>query len=368
MQHTLKVASAAALIRNIVVTYGYRPVGSVVLIPVEGHVTGALLRFNLPSVIGPFGSRSAYDSAARTMAGLALRVAGTTGVVPVMLLATPLSRGLPGRPARGGALPYAGLASALGAVFDELGVESVSPVICGSDAWGVMTPRADGGFSITRRRLTELDDEVLSAPVCVEAARTAPLTAAEVQTFPTGGRASVLERWDALYRAADAAGVSRTGAAASDAELAPLVATVSAMFCTDAGRDAWLALTAFGTPHLEGAVEQCWSELLDRPTTPFDRPSALVARFEHGRCALGLRVLQRLYGLVAPEARVGVVTAIAWLGWALGRSTEASRWLGRLPEQFAEDPFVRLLAALLEEGVVPAWFGTVPHSRGSRAA
>lgn len=98
----------------------------------------------------------------------------------------------------------------------------------------------------------------------------------------------------------------------------------------------------------------------DRPMT-IDEPTAMaftggdMARPDPARIERAITRLKDVAALTPPGRRAPVLTAIAWLHWALGRGTLAGRFVDLARSADPAYSLTRLIAALLANSVLPEW-------------
>ncbi|NNC13213.1 DUF4192 domain-containing protein [Planctomonas sp. JC2975] len=352
---------------------GFEPRESLVLVAFCGKTSAGAFRVDLPpdapQVPSPIGerSRSERDSApgtnGRQLAAALLdsvrRLQRVDRLIPIVYTEASCADGP----------PHSGTVSEIRTAASARGIRTLDALYVAGDGWGSYTgeprPRDELESTIGLRRLDPDVPEL--APPPREAAklpnvserdrlRTATALAAVERTEP-GVDPVWLAGYSADWRPED------VGPAAS-----ALLAGVLADPCT---RDVLLYAWAWGSRAGRRAVRFQERFLRGGPivdarfAAAFSGADALgrpdVESVEHA-----VELVRRVAAHLVETDRAPALSALAWLSWALGRSSVAGEYL---LQARAADPsygLAELLDAILSRGILPEWaFSGDPSSRDS---
>jgi hypothetical protein len=337
---------------------GFEPSDSLVLVALHGTTTCGTLRIDLPSQAERASEQlTAYAS---TALGFVCKMRGAEAVLPVVFTE---------RSCDGGE-PCEALVAALRAQASAAGLRVPDVLYVTADAWG--------SYGAARRARSELDaarelrrldpdfsvvhesasaEAMLSAEDPARVARTSALLEdLENASRSQHGMESVPDPvWFAEYSLGwDPEGIGPAAAALTAHVLGRPWARDVALFTWSWGRGAGQRALRFQERWRRGAPlrdERLATALAGAAT--LGRPSAEAV--EHA-----IAMLRRVAAMLPDDRRAPVLASLAWLNWALGRSSVASRYAVRARECDPRYGFAELVETMLGRGLLPEWAFTEP--------
>lgn len=349
MTTVLKISSPAQFLSHVPNLLGFRPVQSLVTVPLSrGRSLGAL-RVDLPQ-------RDDFDACERlasSVVGLVCRVADADAMVAVVYADASAAA----------ALPYRRLADALSRCTDSCGLPLTDVLAVGVDAWGsYLDPlHPDGGRPLAdldppdASGHTAVDDDQASGAVLPRRdATVAKATASALKALqaaisllgdsggrpPSGRRARRVDpaTLEAACALVDLPAFAETALAWDAAHLSPMqAAMVSLCLSRPALRDVllvgWASDLAGGQRALQ--AQQNWEDGAEYAAEVAMLMWGEGPRPDASRLAAALTLARHVAAVTRRSERPGPLAACAWLSWALGRSTHAERYA---TEALAIDP------------------------------
>jgi hypothetical protein len=394
MPTVIKTPTASDFLALVPRLVGFPPTESIVFVAFRGRRTCAAIRFDLPPESTPVDP---HRRIATSMVGVLSKLGGADAVVPVVytsdgFLSEPAAAG---DPASHGAPPHADFVGTVLERFRFSGFLVRDALCVAADGWGSyldpdcpaagrpLAEIADSGVheaipAAVRDRLGDIEE--WSALPRVDLA-TKERVARKLRTIAAGlgrvraarddrgvGRCTdaeriddevdrdvLLARWklDDLPQYAEACLLdSAEGIADDDAALLIHVAQSPAL------RDVLMLQWAFdletGDRVLDDAERFAAGEpVLSLETAPLmlgEGPRPDVARVE---CAVTL--MKRLTASAPRASRPPLLCMLAWLNWALGRSSVADRFVGEAEVIDPRYGLAEVLRAVLDRGMLPEW-------------
>ena len=375
----VKAASAADFLRLVPHLVGMHPVRSLVLAAFTGSRTGSALRVDLPA------DGADLSAFADTFVGLVCRIDGIDGVAAVVYTDATHHEAIRGS--------EAALLGEVATCADRAGLMVKSAFIVAADGWS----SASHGSGRAARPLTSIQDDPgdgvsdggpfdrgLPDGGLLDSA----FPGRDLLDIDTAVRLS--ERPPAMRHRFERAVVVRLADGAddllhldpSDRIEAALDASGSALGVPD---DATVLLAAaLRVPALRDIVllqigwgaefgRSAWRRGGEQRPVTIDEPTAMaftggdMARPDPARIERAITRLKGVAPLTPPDRRAPVLTAIAWLHWALGRGTLAGRFVDLARSADPAYSLATLMAALLAGSVLPEWaYRDTPFSAQGR--
>lgn len=361
----VKADSAADFLRLVPRLVGMRPVRSLVLAAFSGSRTGSALRVDLPP------ANADLSAFADTFVGLVCRIDEVDGIVAVVYTDATHGAALRG--------PEAALLHQVATCADRAGLVVRSVFVVAADGWS-SARRGSGGVAQPLASIQDdmagdglLDADVLGRELLdIDAAVRLPERPPAVQhRFERAVAARLSHGADDLLRLDPSdrieAALSATGSAFGVADDASVL--LAAALRIPALRDIVLLQIGWGAEFGSHAWRRGTE---DRPLT-IDEPTTMaftggdMARPDPTRIERAIERLKGVAALTPPDRRAPVLTAIAWLHWALGRGTLAGRFVDLARAADPAHSLASLLAALLAGSVLPEWaYRDTPFSARAR--
>jgi hypothetical protein len=384
MTTVVTTASAADFLAVVPHLVGFEPQNSVVFVAFHGRRTCGAMRFDLPDVVESGADDSGsklYKRVATTLVGMLSKLPGVDAVVPVVYTAETF--------ADSGGAPRAAFARAVVARFEFSGFELRDALCVAADGWGSYF---DDKCPPTGRPLADIVGSAILDDV-------------PASELPPLGQ---IERWAALpeVTATERARVARSvrvystaidgrllsaagfplgdddddGDEPADAQ-SRLLAEVPAVLerildhgAIDIEADAaGFVITLARLPALRDVVMLQWAfdievgyNVLDDArrfalgAPPFDLETAGLMlgrgpRPHPERIARAIGVLKRITALAPRSDRAPLFCILAWLNWALGRSSVANLFVTAAEGVDDGYGFAELMRTVLERGMLPEW-------------
>lgn len=351
----VKVADVAGFLRLVPRLVGMDPTRSLVLAAFTGNRSGGALRVDLPT------SGADLAAFADTVVGLVCRLGTVDGIAAVVYTDTDLRSAV-----RGDA------ASLLGVVetcADRAGLAVKDLLLVASDGWcGVRSGIAHPAQPLSSIRDTDAEALLLD----VDAAVRLPPRPAGVQNMHERAVAGRLRGGAGGLLRHDPSGSIEAALAGEPSGLGvPDEPTVllGAALRVPALRDVVLLQIGWGREF----GSHTWRRCREQPPIAPDEPITMafmggdMARPDRERVERGIERLIGVAALTSPPCRAPVLTALAWLHWALGRGSVAGRFLDLARAADPPYAFADLLTARLAAGVLPEWaFRDRPQSSAAR--
>ena len=387
MTTVVTTASAADFLAVVPHLVGFEPQNSVVFVAFHGRRTCGAMRFDLPDVVESGADDSGsklYKRVATTLVGMLSKLPGVDAVVPVVYTAETF--------ADSGGAPRAAFARAVVARFEFSGFELRDVLCVAADGWGSYF---DDKCPPTGRPLADivgsaiLDDVPASElPPLGQIERWAALpevTATErarvarsVRVYSTAIDGRLLSA--AGFPLDDDDGDDDDGDEPADAQsrlLAEIPAVLERILdhgAIDIEADAaGFVITLARLPALRDVVMLQWAfdievgdNVLDDArrfalgAPPFDLETAGLMlgrgpRPQPERIDRAIEVLKRITALAPRSDRAPLFCILAWLNWALGRSSVANLFVTAAEGVDDGYGFAELMRTVLERGMLPEW-------------
>ena len=392
MTTVVTTASAADFLAVVPHLVGFEPQNSVVFVAFHGRRTCGAMRFDLPGTVESGaddpGSKL-YKRVATTLVGMVSKLPGVDAVVPVVYTAETF--------ADSGGAPRAAFARAVIARFEFSGFELRDVLCVAADGWGSYF---DDKCPPTGRPLADivgssiLDDVPASElPPLGQIERWAALpevTATERARVARSVRVYSTAIDGRLLSAAgfplddddgdDDGDIDADGDEPADAQsrlLAEIPAVLERILdhgAIDIEADAaGFVITLASLPALRDVVMLQWAfdievgdDVLDDArrfalgAPPFDLETAGLMlgrgpRPHPERIDRAIEVLKRITALAPRSDRAPLFCILAWLNWALGRSSVANLFVTAAEGVDDGYGFAELMRTVLERGMLPEW-------------
>lgn len=360
---TLLRASGSAEFLSIVPSLaGFTPTESLVLLPFRGSRTYGAMRLDLP------GSDVELDDYADAAIGLVSRVERTDAVALVVYTDHTVQQTRDGL-----VLPFAVEVDELLGRAEDAGLRIVDALCVTPDGWS--------SYLVDDPRLRDLDREAPDVPgvgdVSGDQLSGAALPEAGFADKERVGRALrditvLLDRGGAPAPA----GAENPQAIAAlvlledipaffEAVLAspddlPPFATAALVWCLDRPIFRDVALTQWATDVRGGerTLEAQLSFAGKGSTVPDDLGDVFLGRGptpDPERLGIALSLVRTTAALAPRATRPALLTAAAWLSWALGRSSHAAQYLDLVREIDPDYGLAALLATMIDAAMLPEW-------------
>ncbi|MFT4212702.1 MAG: DUF4192 family protein [Microbacterium sp.] len=341
MTTIVKAADAAQFLSLVPAMFGFTPTRSIVIVPFAGGRSVGGMRVDIPP-------DDHVDAVAATLIGMVCRVEDAEAYALAVFDDEPADA----------ELPHVGLATALRARADACGIDTIDALYVGPDRWGSYLDASAGGDAAALRAPGPASafvplpgEDQRSGAVLVRApkpdrerAATAlreleravhvlaggPPKGASSRIHPTALATAALlddlpEFFDSVVRRA-ASGVG-ADVGADDRARHDAYARAALMWCLrrpalrDIGLATWLDGAAAGDAALEAQLRweggEPYSERIGR------RMSGEGPQPDAERLRAALDACREAASVAPRGAQAGVLSACAWLSWALGRMTHA---------------------------------------------
>jgi len=384
MSTIVKAATAADFLAVVPRLVGFEPSDSIVFVAFRGRRTCGAIRFDLPEHVGP--SRAADDTERRfhrrvatTLVGTLSKLPGVDAVVPVVYTDEAF--------ADAGRAPRAAFVREVTERLEFSGFLVRDALCIAADGWGsYLDPDcpADGRPLAAIAQSRVLDDLPPDQHAALEGvAERAALPAAGV--FECERVAALVRRFGAVIdrdvngpdgdfdptgEVVDAIGVS--GPQLSDIPLTlerilrhdpgsldPVVAAfVIAVVRSPAMRDVVMLQWAFNVATGERVLADARRFAVGAPADELD--SAVLMLWQGPRPApdrveTAVTLLKRVTALAPARNRPPLYCMLAWLNWALGRSSVANEFVSAAEAIDADYGLAEVMRAVLERGMLPEW-------------
>lgn len=366
MTTILKAGSAADFLGLVPLLLGFHPRDSLVLIPFEGSRSVGAIRVDLPC------DEAEIDSVAATVIGMACRVEVADAVALVIYTEETLTDA---------AIPRCAFVDALRGRADACGLSIADALCVGADAWtSYLDPGAPRALSelatdpspfaaprddiVAGTELPEASEADIAAMAdALSSTRNALVALCGSDSAPVATQGGSDPRVDPRALASvcgldDLPALFETVPEWGAASISPFDAAALALCLTrPALRDVALVQWGWGVERGDEALAaQLRWEAGDEYVFPFagcmwgegERPDA--RRLE--------RVLDivRVVAARSPRGlRAGPLTCLAWISWALGRSTHADLYARMACDDEPEYRFAELVRAMVAAGHLPDW-------------
>ncbi len=341
MPHRLTAPDPVALLALVPELVGFVPHDSLVLVALCGDVSRGTFRVNLPTGDADPGLFAA------TLVGLVCRVPGADTILPIVYADAPAAH-----------RAFAPLFSGLRRAASAAGFRVLDGLFVAADGWG--------GEGRQPRPAQELEEALRLRRLDPDAAPVAPAPHEEA-ALPRVERAQVVATAEAFARLRsegeppDPLWFARYSATWAPDEAGPVQAALAAsMLSRPWARDVVLITWAWGSeaglralrfeerhrrgaPTADGSVVQAMSG-----SRVLGRPSA--TRIRHG-----IRLLRQVAARMPSPERAPALAALAWLSWALGRSSVAWAYVGQARASDPQHRFAELVEIMLDRGMLPEW-------------
>ena len=404
MSTVVTTSSAADFLAVVPHLVGFEPHNSIVFVAFRGRRTCGAMRFDLPeqpsSPADDTGSKL-YKRVATTLVGMLSKVPGVDAVVPVVYTQQSFDvtdgTGGAGGTAGAGGPPRAAFVRAVIARFEFSGFQVRDALCIASDGWGSYfddkcPPQGRPLAKITESRI--LDDLPEHA--------TRPLgDVAQWARLPEVAQKDRrrVQHWVALYSEVIDGRVLVGGGSPRDddrfdddwfddaafetytRENARLLGAIPPMLevIFENGvealdpKAAGFIITLARLPAIRDVVMMQWSfdvatgrrVLNDARRFALGAPAEVLnsgplmlgrgPRPDPERIDRAIEILKRVAALASKQQRPPVLCMLAWLNWALGRSSVAARFIGASEEIDPDYGLGEVMRAVLEHGMLPEW-------------
>jgi len=379
MTTVVSTASAADFLAVVPHLVGFEPQNSVVFVAFRGRRTCGAMRFDLPDPVesgaDDAGSKL-YKRVATTLVGVLSKLPGVDAVVPVVYTGETF--------ADSGGAPRAAFARAIIARFEFSGFELRDALCVAADGWGSYFDDKcpPSGRSLAAIVESAILDDVPASdlPPLGQIERWAALPEATAAQRARVAR-SVKKFSTAIDgRLLSSAGVPLDGDAPADAparllaEIPPVLERILDHGAIAIEADAvGFVITLARLPALRDVVMLQWAFDIDVGDNVLDD----ARRFANGAPPFGLetaglmlgrgprpnperidRAIEVVKGVTAlahRSDRAPLFCILAWLSWALGRSSVANLFVSAAEEIDDGYGFAQLMRAVLDRGMLPEW-------------
>jgi hypothetical protein len=393
MTHVVKTSTAHDFLALVPQLVGFPPVESIVFVAFRGRRTCGALRYDLPAP----GSERFHRRIATSLVGMLSKLQGVDAVVPVVYTGRPF--------AAPGGIVHADFVAVVLERFEFSGFVVRDALCVAADAWGSYLdeprPGVDGrptGSPLSLIAASTAHEAIPESerPALGDIAEWVRLPTVDLETKELVGRhLRLLQRMRAeLVEAREAAGSGPPwppGHSLSPAQRVALAGLQSLDDLTGFAEylltspegdlsvyDAAMLILVVRSPALRDVVMLQWAfdeemgeKVLDdacrfRDGEPADQLETGPLMMGEGPRPDGRRVEAAILLLKAVVARAPrperapLLCMLAWLHWALGRSTVAGHFVD---EAVAVDPdygLAEVLSAMLHRGYLPEWAFAIP--------
>ena len=385
MTTVVTTASAADFLAVVPHLVGFEPQNSVVFVAFHGRRTCGAMRFDLPDVVESGADDSGsklYKRVATTLVGMLSKLPGVDAVVPVVYTAETF--------ADSGGAPRAAFARAVVARFEFSGFELRDALCVAADGWGSYF---DDKCPPTGRPLADIVGSAILDDV--PASELPPLGQIErwaaLPEVTATERARVARSVRVYSTAIDGRLLSAAGFPLDDdddddgdepadaqsrllAEIPAVLERILDHGAIDIEADAaGFVITLARLPALRDVVMLQWAfdievgdNVLDDArrfalgALPFDLETAGLMlgrgpRPKPERIDRAIEVLKRITALAPRSDRAPLFCILAWLNWALGRSSVANLFVTAAEGVDDGYGFAELMRTVLERGMLPEW-------------
>lgn len=345
---------------------GFQPQQSIVLVAFRGNRTCGALRLNLPDPQAPATVRR---RAATTMLGMVCRIPDVDALVPVVYTSDPF--------AAGEAMPYRAVIRTVLSRARYSGFLVRDALCVASDAWGSYL---DGACPPEGRPL----DLIAASPArrtLADSGEQRDLVDLDAESRLPAADLETRERTAMRYTAIDSlrGSIEIGPALVFDHDFTGDVVgfadgLVNGATDTVIPRDAALLAFLVQAPALRDEVLLTWAwgaqfgatvgEMNARYAAGEDighLPGALalggfdMPRPDRERARAAIQVLRHTASRVPRRAQAPLLTMLAWLHWALGSGTIASRWIAQARALDPAYGLAELIDRMLQAGRLPDW-------------
>lgn len=340
MTPRIRCRSAADLIIATTTNMGLRPHDSLVMLPLDGRESIAVMRVDLPSAEAR-AKRHALDAYADRVVGMLLHLEGISSVAAIVYSS-----------ASGPRAHCGDVVAAVVRVAKRAGLDAPYLSFLARDAWGTLDP--DRPSRARHRPLEELG-EVARQPITSVPPRFgrgpafAPRLDDEAPSIPDLDLDD-----DELLELL----VGSWNPRVQPDEVDHVLRRAATCFGSIHRLEANLAAVAF--PGVADDLEPVWREVLDDAAPLPTVTNALRHAFDPDRCERAIAVLEASVDVATERERPHVCAALGWLNWALGRGTQTATWCGEALLDAHSHPLAELVDELSAQCLVPSWFGKPP--------
>ena len=357
----IKVRTSAEVLAVAPYMLGYQPQQSVVFVLFDGKRTCGALRLDLPTDTSPVTFKRFANFALGTVA----KVRGVAAIAPMIF--TEATFGDDSR------IPHTELMDVLRRRIRHMGFEVRDALCLAGDGWAsYLAPSIPKGG----QALEELHEAMAAfLPQLPDAPLDRDQSAGSVRVplDPVKG-ASTLLRIAGLQEVIDDLSDEQVASSFLARDATPLfVEWVLSWGDEDIEQRAWLALFRFQNPpmrdqamlqwafgmefgeRLFAATENAGADFRKLAPELGDRMLGIGPRPDLARVNRGIDLLRRFLDAATDDLRPAPLCMLAWLSWAIGRSTHAAEYI---EQALAIDPdygMATLLASILDAGLLPEW-------------
>ncbi|MGA0568792.1 DUF4192 family protein [Rathayibacter sp. KR2-224] len=345
MPFSIVASSPLDLLTYVPELVGFEPRRSLVLVTLCGNTTGGTLRVDLPD-----GGHAATDRVdfARAVVGIACKVRGADALIPILFTDESCASGP----------PHAALFAALRTAASAAGFAVHDALFVAPDGWGrdsgVGGPREELDAAWRLRRLDPDSRRVRQSP---EQEASLP----EVGAGQMERTMSALASLQAEEPGVDPVWFAEYAAQWDPGQIGPVSAALAAdLVSRPWARDVLLLTWAWGASAGRRALR--FQEQFSRGEPARDEQIAMalaglgeMPRPSPERLEQGIALLRQVAARLHETERAPCLTAVAWLNWALGRSSVAGELVRRARKADGEYGFAELMETMLERGLLPDW-------------
>lgn len=343
----ITASSALDLLSFVPELVGFPPENSLVLVTFSGKTCSGTLRANLPDSGDGSRRQGILTRYVASLVDLVGRIKGIDTVVPVVFTAASCCTGT----------PHARLLARLETALADQGYD-VHEFYVAADGWGrpgeQPRPRDELDSACQLRRLDPDALPVLGAPA--EAAR---LPAADPDLLRRTAQA--IDALEAAARAPEPLWFASYSANWSPDEIGPTAAALTArLLAVPWARDVLLITWTWGAAAGRRAVRFQDRYVEGERVDDEQIALALVGRGGMGRpggdgILRAIEVLRAVAILLPEPERCPCLAALAWLNWALGRSSVATEYVSAALTIDRAYSFAQLVNDILQRGTLPEW-------------
>lgn len=368
MHTVMRAADAAELLALVPVLAGYRPHESLTFVLFEGRRSLGVMRFNLPD------DDDEVDRIAATLIGYACKVRAADGIAVVVFTESDLVD------RAGGALAHDDLVGAILARADSCGLGVKEALCWAGDAWGSYLDA-----SRVPRSLDEIARRQDDAPIPLPRVIASQADGADLPEFDLAARERVGRALAEIAAAVDDQDDPHPAPGSAPAELRVIAALgvlgdppqlfEDALSWDAAAPDPLAAsclIWCLARPLLRDVALRQWcydqvagDETFDAQLSWHEGVSFPPRIAQHlwgegpvpdpDRLKRALTLVRAMASLAPRHARPGVLSAAAWLSWALGRSTHAASYARMAIEIDPDHGLSDIVLTMTSAGHLPEW-------------
>jgi len=356
----IKVRTSAEVLAVAPYMLGYEPKQSVVFVLFDGQRTCGALRLDLPTDASPVTFKRFANFALGTVA----KIHGVEALAP-MIFTEALFDG-------SSAIPHTELMDVLRRRIRQMGYELRDALCLAGDGWASYLARSvpPGG-----QPLNQLEEAVATfLPHIPEAPIEPNQTSGSLRVPLDHSKAArVLLRLDRFEELLDLVDDETVMKFIGREQSPAFVEWVLGWNGNDLDERGWYALFRFQNPPLRdqtmlqwafgsefgerlfAATESAGSDFRELSPELGDRMMGKGPRPDLERVERGIHLLRELLAAATNDLRPAPLCMLAWLSWAIGRTTHAVEYINQALDIDPDYGMATLLASLLDAGILPEW-------------